>query len=69
MLALTDLRLLQCFGSEEPFGGLHIILKGEMFQFPAIGRKFKKATLYQAVAYPESPVPVPVSGTGTGNFG
>ena len=48
MLALIDLRLRQCFDSEKPFGGLHIILMGDMFQFSAIGRKFKKATLYQA---------------------
>ena len=48
MLALIDLRLRQCFDSEKPFGGLNIILMGDMFQFPAIGRKFKKAALYQA---------------------
>ena len=48
MLALIDLKLRQCFESEKTFGGLHIILMGAMFQFPAIGRKFKKAALYQA---------------------
>ena len=36
MLALIDLRLRQCFDSDKPFGGLHIILMGDMFQFPPI---------------------------------
>ena len=48
MLGLIDLRLGQCFDSEKPFGGLQTILIGDMFQFPVIGRKFKKAALYHA---------------------
>ena len=48
MLALIDLRLRQCFDSQKVFGGLHMILMGDMFQFPPIGRKLKKPALYQA---------------------
>ena len=48
MLALIDLRLRQCFDSEKLFGGIHIILMGDMFQFPPIGRKLNKPALYQA---------------------
>ena len=48
MLALIDLRLRQCFDSEKHFGGLHIILMGDMFQFAPIGYKLKKPALYQA---------------------
>ena len=48
MLALIDLRLRQCFDPQKPFGGLHVILLGDMFQFPPIGRKLKKPALYQA---------------------
>ena len=48
MLALVDLRLRQCFDSEKVFGGLHIILIGDMFQFPPIGKKLNKPALYQA---------------------
>ena len=48
MLALIDLRLRQCFDFEKPFGGLHIILMGDMFQFLPIGRKLNKPALYQA---------------------
>ena len=48
MLALIDLRLRQCFDAEKVFGGIHIILLGDMFQFPPIGRKLNKPALYQA---------------------
>ena len=48
MLALIDLRLRQCFDPEKHFGGLHIILMGDMFQFAPIGYKLKKPALYQA---------------------
>ena len=48
MLALIDLRLRLCFDSDKHFGGLHIILMGDMFQFPAIGFMLKKPALYQA---------------------
>ena len=48
MLALIDLRLRQCFDPEKPFGGINIILMGDMFQFPPIGRKLNKPALYQA---------------------
>ena len=48
MFALIDLRLRQCFNSEKSFGGLHIILLGDMFQFSPIGRKLTKPALYQA---------------------
>ena len=48
MLALIDLRLRQYFDSEKHFGGLHIILMGDMYQFPAIGFKLKKLSLYHA---------------------
>ena len=48
-VALIDPRQRQCLESEKPFGGLHIILIGDRFQFPAIGRKFKKVVFYQAV--------------------
>ena len=48
MLAFIDLRLRQCFNSEKHFGGLHIILMGDMFQFAPIGFKLKKPALYQA---------------------
>ena len=48
MLALIDLRLRQCFDSEKDFGGISIILVGDMFQFPPIGHKLSKPSLYQA---------------------
>ena len=48
MFALIDLRLRQCFNPQKPFGGLHVILLGDMYQFPPIGRKLKKPALYQA---------------------
>ena len=48
MLAFIDLRLRQCFDSDKHFGGLHIILMGDMFQFAPIGFKLKKPALYQA---------------------
>jgi len=48
MFALIDLRLRQCFDSQKSFGGLHVILLGDMFQFPPIGRKLTKPALYQA---------------------
>ena len=48
MFALIDLRLRQCFDSQKSFGGLHVILLGDMFQFPPIGRKLRKPALYQA---------------------
>ena len=49
MLALVDLRLRQCFDPEKHFGGLHVILMGDVFQFAHIGYKLKKPALYQAV--------------------
>ena len=48
MFALIDLRLRQCFDPQKPFGGLHVILMGDMYQFPPIGRKLNKPALYQA---------------------
>ena len=48
MLALIDLRLRQCFDAEKPCGGLHIIIMGDMFQFPPVGRKLRKPALFQA---------------------
>ena len=48
MLAFIDLRLRQCFNTEKHFGGLHVILMGDMFQFAPIGFKLKKPALYQA---------------------
>ena len=41
MLALIDLRLRQCFDPEKHFGGLHVILMGDVFQFAHIGYKLK----------------------------
>ena len=35
-LARIDLRLRHCFNSELPFGGKHIILCGDMWQFPPV---------------------------------
>ena len=51
MLAFIDLRLRQCFDSEKHFGGLHVIIMGDMFQFPPIGFVLKKPALYQAAAF------------------
>ena len=48
MLALIDLRLRQCFDPEKHFGGLHVILMGDIFQFAPIGYKLRKPALYQA---------------------
>ena len=47
-LAFIDLRLRRCFNSKKQFGGLHIILMGDMFLFAPIGFKLKKPALYQA---------------------
>ena len=48
MFALIDLRLRQCFEPQKSFGGLHVILLGDMYQFPPIGRKLKKPALYES---------------------
>ena len=48
MLALIDLRLRQCLDNDKDFGGINIILVGDMFQFPPIGHKLSKPSLYQA---------------------
>ena len=36
MFALIDLRLRQCFNPQKSFGGLHIILLGDMYQSPPL---------------------------------
>ena len=46
-LARIDLRLRHCFNSALPFGGKHILLCGDMWQFPPVSRLWKPA-LYQA---------------------
>ena len=46
-LARIDLRLRHCFNSELPFGGKHILLCGDMWQFPPVSR-LRKPALYQA---------------------
>ena len=46
-LARIDLRLRHCFNSEFPFGGKHILLCGDMWQFPPVSGLWKPA-LYQA---------------------
>ena len=46
-LARIDLRLRHCFNSELPFGGKHILLCGDMWQFPPVSGLWKPA-LYQA---------------------
>ena len=46
-LARIDLRLRHCFSSELPFGGKHILLCGDMWQFPPVSGLWKPA-LYQA---------------------
>ena len=46
-LARIDLRLRHCFNSALPFGGKHILLCGDMWQFPPVSRLFRPA-LYQA---------------------
>ena len=46
-LARIDLRLRHCFNSELPFGGKHILLCGDMWQFPPVSR-LRQSALYQA---------------------
>ena len=46
-LARIDLRLRHCFNSELPFGGKHILLCGDMWQFPPVSH-LRKSALYQA---------------------
>ena len=46
-LARMDLRLRHCFDPNLPFGGKHILLCGDMWQFPPVSDLFKPA-LYQA---------------------
>ena len=46
-LARIDLRLRHCFDSALPFGGKHILLCGDMWQFPPVSRLSRPA-LYQA---------------------
>ena len=46
-LARIDLRLRHCFESQLPFGGKHILLCGDMWQFPPVSGLWKPA-LYQA---------------------
>ncbi|MCP4491089.1 MAG: hypothetical protein GY820_27805 [Gammaproteobacteria bacterium] len=36
MFRLLDLRLQDIFRTKRPFGGLHVILLGDMFQLPAV---------------------------------
>ena len=42
-----DLRLRHCFNPELPFGGKHILLCGDMWQFPPVSC-LRKSALYQA---------------------
>ena len=46
-LARIDLRMRQCFNPDLPFGGKHILLCGDMWQFPPVSR-LPKAALYQS---------------------
>ena len=46
-LARIDLRLRHCFNPELPFGGKHILLCGDMWQFPPVSG-LRKSALYQA---------------------
>ena len=46
-LARIELRLRQCFHPDLPFGGKHILLLGDMWQFPPVSGLAKPA-LYQA---------------------
>ena len=51
MFALIDLRLRQCFDPQKSFGGLHVILLGDMYQFPPIGRKLKNLLCIKLLYY------------------
>ena len=46
-LARIDLRLRHCFNPDLPFGGKHILLLGDMWQFPPVSGLAKPA-LYQS---------------------
>ena len=51
MLAFIDLRLRQCFTSEKHFGGLHVILMGDMFQFAPIGFKLRNHKIQKSIGF------------------
>ena len=46
-LARIDLRLRHCFNPDLPFGGKHVLLCGDMWQFPPVSG-LRKPALYQA---------------------
>ena len=48
-LARTDARLRQCLNPNKPFGGLHVILVGDMWQFEPVSKGLKKPALYQGM--------------------
>ena len=47
-LARIDLHLRLSLESDLPFGGLHILLIGDFYQFPPVSRGLAKPSLYQA---------------------
>ena len=47
-LARIDLHLRLALESDLPFGGLHVLLIGDFFQFPPVSRARAKPALYQA---------------------
>ena len=48
-LSRIENRLRECFDSEKPFGGLHVILLGDFWQFEPVSRMLKKPALYQGL--------------------
>ena len=47
-LARIDLHLRLSLESDLSFGGLHLLLIGDFFQFPPVSRGLSKPSLYQA---------------------
>lgn len=48
-LRRTDARLRQCLNPDKPFGGIHVILVGDMWQFEPVSKGLRKPALYQGM--------------------
>ena len=56
MLARIAFHLSLSLELNSPFGRLHILVIGDIFQFPTVSRGFAKPSLYQAAVLFSAPV-------------